>query len=415
MAPCLKRIVCTAFVGCAVLAGCSQGPSEEVLKARQLLPVGESQAAIDALGAEETPEALYLKAVALNRLDLRDAAIDKLAQAEKKAPAELKYHIYRLVLVADPKSADEVIKAHVEHKSSAALCLFASWGYAQKGDLNAAVEALKTAITLSSEIPELMPDMLKFAISSELPEQAMAILDKLEQMKPNDPKLRQRRIVVLTLLKESQKAATLAKVDFEAGDSKDPTLYMRTLVASEPTPENDKLIVGLLNQFPGNPELITQYSQYLARTNRVPEAVSFLESAAATAQKEALKSVWLKASILLPLEARNGAVAAQQLKKHRAAIKEPLQATLFEGRIAFLNRELDTAATKLRSVIEEAKNLPEPQRQLANEAYVWLLEVEHDRDAAKAMDKALNSIPTSIPPHVDSILVPKMETPKKAP
>jgi tetratricopeptide (TPR) repeat protein len=368
-----------------LLAGCN-GESAGVKQARDLLPLGKAQEALDKLGSDKTPEAHYLRAVSLMRLNLRDAAADELQKALEQKPDDKKYLGFQLRLQLEANAAtggaeevDRIIQLHEADKASPALALFATTAYARRGNAKSALEAFRTAVALSDAIPEMFPEMLAYSLHAKLPTEAKTILDKLDKLGPGDKLLAKQRVATLILLKQNEEAVRLAKSIYAEEQSQDAALfYANALSRSDANADRDQILLQLRHRFAGNRDLLTLYCGYLVRSGRLDQAVIEIDGEISRTPDKSEKYALAQLAIGFPLEAGQPDIAEAQVKKYQTALGDPLLVEFYDGRIAHARRDYATATTKLGHVLQ-AGNADPRVAMLSQQAAMWLEIVQGDQ------------------------------------
>jgi predicted Zn-dependent protease len=386
-----------------LVAGCNS-ESEGVKQAQKLLPLGKPQEALDKLGSDKTPEAHYLRALSLLRMDLRDAAAAELQKALEQKPDESKYVGLQLRLqmqehasTGGAEEVDRIIQLHEANKTSPALALFAATAYARRGNARAAGDAFRTAVALSESVPELLPEMLSFALRAEMPAEAKSILDKLDKLGPGDKMLAKQKVATLLLLNENEEALRLARSIYSNEHSEDTALlYARAIARSTANDDRDTTMQSLRNKFPGSRDLLTLHCGYLVRSQRLDKALFEIDVVLGRTISKVDKQALALLAVGFPLEMGNADVAEQQIKRYRAEIGDPLVIDFYEARVAHVRRDFDTAATRLAKLIQSTKDDPQSIA-LAREAAMWLDIVHGDQRLANALKKATEETKTSTP------------------
>jgi tetratricopeptide (TPR) repeat protein len=371
-----------------------RGPSPEVEKARVSLQVNEPQVAYDKLVADESAEAHYLRAVALNRLKQRKAAHEQIRKALDQEPDNPKYQGFEWLidlLEGTPGAADKIIALYDRNRSSGAIALFATLAYLTKKDVKSSVAAFNGALTMSADAPEHMFEMLNHALNTGRTSDAQHLFERLEQLRPddvgflkemlqlatrrqvakaaesllarletlapNDVELEKLRVEVLLLTDHKEEAVQAAgriyrrnSQDLQAAES-----YAQALAQAKPTPERDQVFVDLTKAFPKSIEILAKYALYLTRSDRLPEALTLLNGALRQTLVPSGRSYLMQAAIILPLDAGNPERAEEQVKRHRRELRDPNLVTYYEGRILALRKDYDGALGKFRQVLDAEK------------------------------------------------------------
>lgn len=380
-----------AFSVCIV--GCNR-EGTGVKQARDLLPLGKPQEALDKLGSDKTPEACYLRSVSLYRLNLREAAVEELHQALRQKPDDSKYLGFQLLLQSQgnevtggAEEVDRIIQLYEANKSSPALSLFATTAYARRGNAQAALEAFRTAVALSEAIPELMPEMLAFAVRAQLAAEAKTVLDKLDKLGAGDKPLAKQRVATLLLLKQTDDALRLAKPIYVEEQTEDAALlYAQALAQSSANAERDQTMQSLRTRFLGSRDLLTLHCGYLVRSGRLDAALTELDGEISRTTAKADRQQLVLLAIGFPLEAGNADEAERQLVKYHVQLTDPSLIEFYEARIAHARRDFATAATRLSHVIQVTQDKPEAAA-LTREAALWLEIVRSDQRIAEQLKK----------------------------
>jgi len=386
-----RPIVVTALV---FLSGCGGGDqsAEAIRKARVALPLGKPQEAIDQLANATGAEALYLKAVALHNLQLVDASRDQLKKALELDRDNPKYRAFQLrnqllEQQGQGKAADELLAIYEQHQSSSAIALFAASAYSAKGDAAKAVQAFQTSVALSEEAPEFLPEMLIYALRAQLGNDAKTVLAKLEKLGPTDPTVARQRVAVLVLVGDSEGAIRSAEALFqrERTSLDAALLYMRALTSAPATPSVEKSMNELLALFPQDDELVGMYAGYLARHERLTEAVDLVNTAIAKAPKGKDVRPLVNIAVDMPLEQGNADLAEAQIKRHQSQLTPPILLRYYQARLLYLREDHDAAAKMLVEVVKERDD-PDPiKRAIVGRAMIWIQQV---REMAERLRKS---------------------------
>ena len=385
------RLACCLLLTLAT--GCGSGkPTEAVVKARSLLPLGKPQEAIDALTDDKSAEGHYLKYVALTRLELADAAQAELEKAVQQDPGNEKYKVIQLtskLQAGDKAAAEEILKLQKEHPSSASVALAAMTAYARTGDLAGAMTAFKTSVALCDQVPEMLPQMLGVALRSQMGPEAQTVMAKLEKLAPDYPTLAAQRIAVMLITNRVDEALRLAREHYEKDKTSESAalIFARAISATPATPEYDKTMEEIARQYPRNPNLLQMHSTYLAKSGRLPQAVEFLNKAIAQVPPD-LRDMITHMSIVLPLEMKNAPLASAQIDRHRAAIRDPLYLGYYEGRLLQVRKDYAGAMAAYKRVVEAAKDDPQTKAMIAREALVWMRQIQLEQGRSQAIQKA---------------------------
>lgn len=392
----MRRItLCLALL----LAGCGGNKTNEsVQQAKHLLAVGKPQEALDKLAEDYSAEALFVKSVALNRMDLKDAGAEQIQKAIALNPGEARYRAYQLRLqlqAGNDQAADEILSIYDNHKSSAAIALAAAFAYAQKHKPEEASQTLKASIALSDASPEFLPDMLILALRAQMGPEAQTALAKIEKLGPGDPALARQRIATLMMVNEMDAAVRQARELYIKEDRTEQAarLYARALSSAPATAERDKALEEVLQRYPREDELVVMYVSYLAKSKRLTQAIEYLDKSIEkfpAGSKDLLRNV----AVNLPLEMEDADTAEEQLRKYRASIRQPLLLELYDGRILLLRKDYGKALATFAAVMEAGKNDEGGSRALVAEAYKWLRQADYEKRLSDAIQKQADEAKT---------------------
>lgn len=415
--------LCLFGVGCG-----PRGPSAEVEKARQSLQVNAPQAAYDQLVSEESGEAHYLKAVALNRLKLRKASHEQIRKALDEDPDNPKYQGFEWLLdllEGTPGAANKIITLYDRNRSSGAIALYATLAYLTKKDVKQSVAAFNAALTMSADAPEHMFEMLNHALNTgrisdaevmferlekarpddvaflrellelavrrRVPKASESLLARLETLAPNDREIEKLRVEVLLLTEHKEQAVQAAGTVYRR-DEKDllaAEVYARALSQAESAPERDRIFAGLREKFPNSIEILAKYALYLTRSERLPDALKGIDAGLRQTLIPTSRSYLIQVAIGLPLDSEQADLAQQQLDRYRPQLQDPYLVTYYEGRILAIRKEYDAALGKFRKVLEAQKTKPDVNSLLILDAQQQLQRVF----AAKALAAAIMEDP----------------------
>lgn len=379
-----------------LLAGCGGDKSALAVKeARVLLPLGKPQEALDKLSEATSAEGLYLKAVALYNLQLNDAGREQVQKAVNADPNNPKYRAFQLrnqILTDKGKgtAADDLLKIYADNKSSSAICLFAATAFGAKGNDRGAVEAFQTAVALSDEAPEFLPEMLIYALRIQLGQEAKTLLTKLEKLGPGDALLARQRIAVLILVNEHAAAIEAAAKLYDSENQSQDTamLYARALTAAPATPERDKAVEAILKKFPHHDELLAMFTVYLAKSNRMYHAMNFINDAIIKQPKGKDTRALVNVAVDLPLEAGDADLAEKQLELHKSALVPPSLFGFYQARVYYLKQDYEKAVAEFVQVLEAGRENDPIKRAIALRAELWLRQVQFDQRVMERLRKA---------------------------
>jgi tetratricopeptide (TPR) repeat protein len=395
------------LVGVSMLvlgSGCEKSTAApKVEDARRLLSRDKNQDAIDVLNGVSLAEASYMRAIALFRLGLEDAAKEQTAAAISSDSSNPLYMAFDLrTKTLDAKAdrgqrADELLNLCKDHRSEPAFALFAATGYGAKEDAKQAVESFRTAVALAEKIPEFWPEMLNMAISTGCTNEAERLLEKMEQSNPGDPYLSKQRVLVLIANRKSDEATRVAREEYERSErSADAAMLLaQALRSGPPSAETDSALADLVKQHPTHVSLVILHGTFLAQTGRLPAALTLLNEAIVKLPKDK-QHLLLPILIGLPLEVGDSSAAEQQLTRHRASLGDAKLASYYDGRIFFLKKEYSKAAELLATVAKSLKDSKRPdERKMFQESLFWMqkamFEMQVERRIQSAIDAATGS------------------------
>jgi tetratricopeptide (TPR) repeat protein len=424
-----------AFMLCAVLAGCEKNTAQpKIEEARQFLSRDRNQDAIDVLNGVSLAEAAYMRAIALLRLGLEDAAKEQIASALTADSSNPLYQAFDLrTKTLDAKAdrnqrAEELLNLCKTRQSEPAFALFAATGHGAKEDAKQAVESFRTAVALAEKIPEFWPEMLSMAISTGCTREAERLLEKMEQANPGDPYLGKQRVLVLIANRKTDEAVRVARAEYERDDqSTDAAMLLaQALRAAAPSAENDAAMEALVQRHPTHVSLVILYGTYLAQTGRLPKALTLLNEAILKLPADK-RGLLLPILIGLPLEVGDATAAEGQLTRHRAFLGDAKLSSYYDGRVLLLKKDYGKAAELLAGVAKALKDSKRPdERKMFQESVFWMqkamFEMQVERRIQSAIDSASNATqPPSPKPATDkpdgssgpspSVQEPKPETP----
>ncbi len=388
------------------LSGCGGSTdSVQMAAARLSLQLGDPQKAIDAL-ADEDPSAEhhYLKAIALNRLSRTGPAMAEIDLALEAEPDVAKYKGLKLkfeLFQTKVEAIDEMIQLHEDNRSNPVVSLFSIYAYQAKTLRLAAIrkvraaaahkkrarEALEVCVQLVSEMPEYHVVVLNFTIRENLKKDAELLANQLIALDPDNPSLVQYKLQVLLLTDKIGKAVELAKsIYYKNGRSQlAAVLYSQVLSKADASEDYDREMRSLFQDHPRSVETVTNYGIYLARSNRMGEAIKAIQYAIRQHKLIAPRSQLISSAISLPLEVGNAALAEQQLERYRLQLNDTFLIRLFEGRIHYLNKNYGEALDKLQSIVEADRRMVGGARPLAAEALKWIQIIMNDETVSEQM------------------------------
>jgi predicted Zn-dependent protease len=397
--------------------------AEKIADARHHLQLSSNEAALESLSVtsdtDAPPEFRYLKAITLDRLMRYEPAHTEIRRAIAAAPDDPKYKGLELkfrMLARERSAVDQLIELNRDYASTAAVALFAAYGFKAKAILleqdgnpksaeyhnSRKQQTLDTAITMAADIPEFHPELLTFAIREELPNEALALIDGLLKFDPESISLRSKKVRVLVALKKVDDAAKLAEtLYFQTDENLQGAEYFASVLSQ--TTENerrDELFQKLIDRFPRSTMVVSKYAVYLTRSGRLPAAQKQIDDAIArqtdVEERESLAFV----SITLPLEVNAPSVAEEYLRKHRKHLQDDLLVDFFEARILYLRKQYGDAVRKMLRIVAESKNNGGGSRMFATEALTWVRRILAEKVMTNQFDKVIDATGESSGPRV---------------
>ena len=402
------------------LSGCRGSVSPELIQqVQEQLQIGNSRKALDlfaGLGRLDA-ESHYLKAVALEDLERRDAAESEIALALKQEPNDPKYRGFQLRLRlfgGDREAIDQLIELHRQHESSGAASLFAVFArqanamqFTAQGKVQGAqaqnereLDALKTALVLAAEIPEFQRELIQLALSHRLPAEAVRLIARLRELDPDNTGFARQHISALLLnqqldaaLKESESLFRRNPKSLGAAQT-----LSTVLSQSEANADHDRMFDEVLRAFPIDNAIVPQYALYLTRSGRLDQAGDVIDNAISRQKEKDERQRLIQLAIALPLEAVGVAAeeranrASERLKKYGSEITKPILVTYYEGRILYLRGKSQEALEKMKQVLAEEKNEAGRLRPFGQEALQWIRRIMADGLVDEQLKKAIEAI-----------------------
>lgn len=398
------------------MTGCGSDEAfvQKVADARKHLQLSENEEALGVLNAEDNTDAPaeyhYLKSITLYRLGRTEAAGSAIARSIEAAPDNAKYKGMELLLrlmAREKEAMDQLLQLNEKYAAVGAVAFFATYGFHAKANLLEKAEkpkaaqyhttrsrqTLDTAMTLRDEIAEFHPDLFRLAMMQKRYEPAREILDGLLELDPESPSLMMEKVKVLSLLKEGDEAAVIAKDLYEA-DGKQEDLgefYAAVLSQTSGQKEHDSQFKELLRKFARNPQVNSKYAVYLARTARLALAERHLEEAIVKQTSSEGKEALAFVAVTLPLEGKAADMAEERLRQYRPLLRDPLLVEYFEARILFLRKQYRESITRMLKIVEMARKQGPSSRVMATEALVWIRKILADKLIAQQMQKAMEA------------------------
>lgn len=398
------------------MTGCGSDEEfvQKVADARKHLQLSENEEALGVLNAEDDTDAPaeyhYLKSITLYRLGRTEAAGSEIARSIEAAPDNAKYKGMELLLrlmAREKEAMDQLLQLNEKYAAVGAVAFFATYGFHAKASLLYKAEkpksagyhttrsrqTLDTAMTLRDEIAEFHPDLFRLAMMQKRYEPAREILDGLLKLDPESTSLMMEKVKVLSMLKEGDEAAVIARDLYEA-DGKQEDLgefYAAVLSQTSGQEEHDNQFKELLRKFARNTQVNSKYAVYLARTARLALAERHLEEAIARQNSLEGKEALAFVAVTLPLEGKAADMAEERLRQYRPLLRDPLLVEYFEARILFLRKQYRESITRMLKIVEMARKQGPESRVMATEALVWIRKILADKMIAQQMQKAMEA------------------------
>lgn len=396
---------------------------DKIATARQQLQLSKHDDALKTLSVtsdtDAPPEFRYMKALTLDRLKRYEPANAEIRRAIAAAPNNPKYKGLELklrMLARERSAVDQLIELNRDYASVAAVALFASYGFKAKAMLlqsdgnpksaeyheQRRKQTLDTALTMSADIPELHPELLTFAIREELPNEALALIDGLLELDPENISLRSDKVRTLVALKRIDEAAKLAEVLYNETDRniQGADYFASVLAQTTESKERDALFEDMISRFPRSTVVVSKFAVYLTRSGRLPAAQKQIAEAidrqTDAGERESLAFV----SITLPLEVNAPSVAEEYLRKNRKHLRDDLLVDFFEARILYLRKQFGDAMRKMLHIVEASKNNKSGSRVFAKEALTWIRRILAEKVMTEQFDRVLKSTDGSSGPRV---------------
>ena len=398
------------------MTGCGSNETlvQKVADARKHLQLSENEEALGVLNAEDDSdvpaEHHYLKSITLYRLGRTEAAGSAIARSIEAAPDNAKYKGMELLLrlmAREKEAMDQLLQLNEKYAAVGAVAFFATYGFHAKANLLEKAEkpkaaeyhttrsrqTLDTAMTLRDEIAEFHPDLFRLAMMQKRYEPAREILDGLLKLDPESPSLMMEKVKVLSLLKEGDEAAVIAKNLYEADGKQEDLAEFFAAVLSQTSgqKEHDVQFKELLRKFARNPQVNSKYAVYLARTARLAIAERHLEEAIAKQPSSEGKEALAFVAVTLPLEGKSADMAEERLRQYRPLLRDPLLVEYFEARILFLRKQYRESITRMLKIVEIARKQGPGSRVMATEALVWIRKILADKLIAQQMQKVMEA------------------------
>jgi tetratricopeptide (TPR) repeat protein len=384
----------------------------QIAEARRHLQLSSDKAALESLSvtsdSDAPPEFRYLKAITLDRLKRYEPANAEIRRAIAAAPDDPKYKGLELkfrMMARERSAVDQLIELNRDYASTAAVALFAAYGFkaksillSEEGNPKSAEyhtqrkeQTLDTALTMAADIPELHPELLTFAIREELSNEALALIDGLLKFDPESISLRSKKVRVLVGLKRVDDAAELAEVLYaETDENLQGAEYFASVLSQTTENEHrDEVFEKLVDRFPRSTLVVSKYAVYLTRSGRLPAAQKQLEDAISRQTDKEERESLAFVSITMPLEVNAPSVAEEYLRKHRKYLQDDLLVVFFEARILYLRKQYGDAVRKMMHIVAESRNKEGGSRVFATEALTWVRRILAEKVMTSQLDKVI--------------------------
>ena len=412
-------------VGLAILfvGGCSDAvPSAQEVAARRHLQFGEPEKALDMLGTIEGrlgSEARYLRALSLERLDRRDAALSEIAialESEPKNPTYIGFQHRIRLFQGEIERADEIIGIYDENSASGTCSMFAVYAFeakaahllkkgkrrAARNHRDEAIKAIKNSARLVDDATEYHREILEFTVQYGLTTEAKSLVDKLTQLDPNNHEVARYRVRVFFITKQVDDAVDSAAAYYkkEGRVEEAALLYATVLSQAKADKKRDRVFKDLMKAHSRNADILSHYSVYLARSARLREACEVIIQTAKATKDATQQMQLINRSIALPLEMGAADQAERQLNQFRNSIPSLPLINYYEGRILYLRRQHEAAIKKLVKVAEGERNDPNGSRVLQKEALTWIQTIRDEMVAIKLLQTAVKDKNKPLPKKV---------------
>lgn len=377
-----------------VLAGCGGYTDVPLDAVRRELQLDRPEKALELFPVEEerlSPEARYLKSMTLQRLDRRQAAEVEIQRALQEQPDVPRYRALQLRLKlfeGNFETTDALIELWDENRTDPAVTAIVLYAFEAKilaleneGRKQAALahadelrEALRDALAMAAQIPEFQRELVAFALRYQLADEALALVDALHALAPEDEHLTRDRITVYMLAGRRDEAARLAEDYFAThrDSAEAAAFFARVLAACPPTEPRSRVFANLFARFPAHPEVAAQYALYLGAAGEVRRACELLIEVAARQPSAVEQQRLLRGAVKVPIDRDRPELAREYLRKLRDQLGSPLVVSYFEGRILALEQKYSEALLKMHEVLDARASHDPTWRALAGEAVAFV-------------------------------------------
>lgn len=393
------------------ISGCGgERLSPAALAARKALQFARPQEALDKLSegsGDNTPAGHFLRACALEQLDRMDPAKAEIKLALDAAPSNPKYMGYSLrltLLTGDDKAIDPLLELHEQNPSSAAVSLYAIFAFqakhvrqrsemklrAARVQLDNAQAALKTALSLSGEIPEHHRELLGMAVWFEQPDDAIKLITPLLREEPDNIEFLRDHVKILLLAKKAPETISAAMALYKRLERTEPAAveFANTLNRLPPSPAVMSQYETLREHFPTNTAILLRHCWSLGKAGRSEEACAELAKAFDQQTDPRRRRVLAQSAVAIPIEASDPDTAAQQLTKFRKSISDDQMIAFFEGQIASLRKDYANSVTRMQDVVNIYRSDSNASPELVRVALEHIQRVITEQQLADQIRKA---------------------------
>jgi len=388
--------------------------AKKIVAARGYLQLSKNNDALLVLSSVEDIDApaefRYLKAITLDRLKRYEPANSEITRAIAQAPNNPRYKglELRFRLMARDKSAmDQLIELNRDFASVAAVALFSTYAFRAKALLlhstdrgkaaehhhRRTMQTLDTALTLSADIPELHPELMRFAMRNKRPDDALRLVNDMLERDPQDLDLRSQKVRILVAVRKADEAATLAiELYEETGKKQEGAQYVASVLAqASHSKTNDRMFEQLLKDFGRNPVVVTKHAVYLTRHGHLQGAQKQLDEAMQRMKTPQDREMLAFVSISLPLEAKVVELADEQLRKYEQYLQDQLLKDYFTARILYLRERHTESVQMMLKIVKSAGTQQDGSQVLAQEALSWIRQILSEKVLREQMENVLKS------------------------
>lgn len=392
--------------------------AEKNVEARRHLQLNQNEDALAVLTSVDSTDApgefRYLKALALDRLSRHEAANSEIRQAIEAAPENPKFKALELrfrLFARERAAMDQLVELNRDYASVAAVALFATYGFQAKavlleteGKRKAATyhhqrreQTLDTALTLSSEITELYPELLRFAVRNQKQEAALELVNELLELDAESLELRNTKVATLCALKRVDEAVPMAERLYEdTGKKPEGAAYLAAVLAqASDTKKHDARLRELHELYPRSVQILSKYSVYLTRTGRLMAAWKILDDAIGKQSRAEDKEALAFVAITLALEINAPDQAIERLREYRKYLTDDLLADYFEARILYLQKRYGPAVRRMVQILKTSKERPASSQAFTAEALSWIQRILSEKVLAEQMQVVMRTATTS--------------------